>query len=214
MDFINGANSSYSYLLENFSNVWMNTEQTNEAHFTSIPPGKYVLKVRYNSGIDGSKDQDESITIVILPPWYFSIYAKICYLLLIIGIGFYVVRWIGQRNERKRKAIAEKLEERHKEEVYEEKLRFFTNITHEFCTPLTLIYGPCERILTHPNTDSFTRKYVQLIKSNTERLNALIQEVIEFRRMETGHKTCNIQQVNINEVLNDLSVSFLSLIHI
>lgn len=208
MDFINGANSSYPYLLENFSNVWMNTEQTNEAHFTSIPPGKYVLKVRYNSGTDGSKDQYESITIVILPPWYFSIYAKIGYFLLIIGIGFYVFRWIGQRNERKRKIIAEKLEERHKEEVYEEKLRFFTNITHEFCTPLTLIYGPCERILTHPNTDSFTRKYVRLIKSNTERLNALIQEVIEFRRMETGHKTCNIQQVNINEVLNDLSVSF------
>lgn len=208
MDFINGANSNYSYLLENFSNVWMKTEQTNEAHFTSIPPGKYVLKVRYNSGIDGSEDQYESIGIIILPPWYFSIYAKVFYLFLAIGIGFYIVRHVSRRNERKRQAIAEKLEERHKEEVYEEKLRFFTNITHEFCTPLTLIYGPCERILTHPKTDSFTRKYVQLIKSNTERLNALIQEVIEFRRMETGHKTCNIQQVNINEILNDISTSF------
>lgn len=208
MDFINGANSSYSYMLENFSNVWMDTEGTNEARFTNIPPGKYVLKVRYNSGMDGSKDQLESITIVILPPWYQTVYAQVGYVLLLFVGGWYVTGFIRRRHAKRRKVTAEKLEERHRGEVYEEKLRFFTNITHEFCTPLTLIYGPCERILAHENTDSFIRKYIQLIKSNAERLNGLIQEVIEFRRMETGHKMCRIEQVQIDEVLNDISTSF------
>lgn len=208
MDYINGANCSYSYMLENFSNVWMETTNDNEAHFTNIPPGKYVFKVKYNSGLDGSKDQCTSMTIVILPPWYQSIYAHILYWLLIIGAAYYVFYVIRKRNEKKRTLMTEKLKEKHKEEVYEEKLRFFTNITHEFCTPLTLIYGPCERILGYENTDAFIRKYIMLIKSNTERLNSLIQEVIEFRRMETGHKTCNIQHTDIKELTNDIFNSF------
>ena len=83
---------------------------------------------------------------------------------------------------------------------YEGKVRFFTNITHEFSTPLPLIYGPCERILHHENSDVFIKKYAQIIKSNTERLNSLIQEVIDFRRMETGNQTCHIQELNISEL--------------
>lgn len=208
MDYINGANCSYSYMLENFSNVWMETSNDNEAHFTNIPPGKYVLKVRYNSGLDGSEDQCTSMIIVIRPPWYQSIYARVLYWLLIMGATCYFFYVVRKRNEKKRALMTEKLEEKHKEEVYEEKLRFFTNITHEFCTPLTLIYGPCERILGYENTDSFIRKYIMLIKSNTERLNSLIQEVIEFRRMETGHKTCNIQHTDVNELTDDIFSSF------
>ena len=103
------------------------------------------------------------------------------------------------------------LEQAHKEEVYEEKLRFFTNITHEFCTPLTLIYGPCERILNYGNADSFIRKYILLIKQNAERLNVLIQEVIDFRRIETGHKTRKIQQVPVSKICCDILDSFTEL---
>ena len=91
---------------------------------------------------------------------------------------------------------------------YEGKLRFFTNITHEFCTPLTLIYGPCERILHHENSDVFIKKYAQIIKSNTERLNSLIQEVIDFRRMETGNQTCHIQELNIRVLSQEIIESF------
>ena len=87
-------------------------------------------------------------------------------------------------------------------------MRFFTNITHEFCTPLTLIYGPCERILHHENSDVFIKKYAQIIKSNTERLNSLIQEVIDFRRMETGNQTCHIQELNISELSQEIIESF------
>ena len=92
--------------------------------------------------------------------------------------------------------------------MYEGKLRFFTNITHEFCTPLTLIYGPCERILNYEHSDDFIKKYAQIIKSNTERLNSLIQEVIDFRRMETGNQICHIQELNISELGNGIIESF------
>lgn len=104
--------------------------------------------------------------------------------------------------------MARKLQNKYKEEMYEGKLRFFTNITHEFCTPLALIYGPCERILHHSQSDSFIKKYAQIIKSNTERLNSLIQEVIDFRRMETGNQICHIQKLDISELTNEIIESF------
>jgi signal transduction histidine kinase/DNA-binding response OmpR family regulator/ligand-binding sensor domain-containing protein len=207
VDFINGGNSRYSYKLENFSNVWMETP-ANEAQFTNIPPGSYVLKVRYNDGATINENPNQSISILILPPWYMTWYAKIIYLLSIMGGIFLILRYAKNKYEQKKRNIARQLNEKYKEEMYEGKLRFFTNITHEFCTPLTLIYGPCERILQHEGSDSYVKKYAGLIKSNTERLNSLIQEVIDFRRMETGNKTCRIQSLNISKLMAEITDSF------
>ena len=207
MDFINGENSRYSYKLENFSNVWMDTH-SNEAQFTNIPPGSYILRVKYDDGINSNENLIQSIHITILPPWYLTITAQIIYVLLLIGAGVGIFCYIRWKYERRKASIARRLQDKYKEEMYEGKLRFFTNITHEFCTPLTLIYGPCERILHHDKSDSFIKKYAQIIKSNTERLNSLIQEVIDFRRMETGNQICHIQELNISELANGIIESF------
>ena len=207
MDFINGENSKYSYKLENFSDVWMDT-RSNEAQFTNITPGNYILKVRYNDGMSNNEELIKSIHIIILPPWYQTMVAYIIYALFIIGLMIGIFRYIKWKYERRKISITRRLNEKYKEEMYEGKLRFFTNITHEFCTPLTLIYGPCERILHHENSDVFIKKYAQIIKSNTERLNSLIQEVIDFRRMETGNQTCHIQELNISELSQEIIESF------
>lgn len=207
MDFINGENSRYSYKLENFSDVWMDT-RSNEAQFTNIPPGSYVLRVRYDDGINSDENLTQSIHITILPPWYQTLTARIIYVLLLIGAGFGIFRYIRWKYERRKASIARRLKDKYKEEMYEGKLRFFTNITHEFCTPLTLIYGPCERILHSEHSNDFIKKYAQIIKSNTERLNSLIQEVIDFRRMETGNQKCRIQELNISELANGIIESF------
>lgn len=181
----------------------MNT-RSNEAQFTNIPPGDYTLRVKYNDGGNNNDNLIQSIRIVILPPWYQSIAAQIIYVLLALGAGFGFWHYIRRKYERRKAAISKRLNEKYKVEMYEGKLRFFTNITHEFCTPLTLIYGPCERILQHENSDAFIRKYAQIIKSNTERLNSLIQEVIDFRRMETANQICHIQELNISKLQRKL----------
>ncbi|MDR1718664.1 MAG: response regulator [Dysgonamonadaceae bacterium] len=206
MDFINGGNSHYSYQLQNFSDVWINTS-SNEAQFTNIPPGSYSLKVKYQDGITKGENPVQQIAIVIQPPWYITWYAKVIYTLIAAGLLFLVWLLIKNRYEEKKRNMTRFLDEKYKEELQERKLRFFTNITHEFCMPLTLIYGPCERILNHDGSDSFVKKYAKIIKSNTERLNNLIQEVIDFRRMETGNKICHIQRLNISRLLSEIAES-------
>ncbi|MDR3308711.1 MAG: response regulator [Tannerella sp.] len=207
VDFMNGENSRYSYRLKNFSDVWMDT-RSSEAQFTNISPGSYVLQVRYNDGSSYIDNQIQSLRILILPPWYLTAIAKVLYGLLLLAAVATVFYYVRLKYEMRQKKIDRQLQEKYKEDVYESKLRFFTNITHELSTPLTLIYGPCERILAYEGLDSFIGKYVQIIKSNAERLNSLIQEIIDFRRIETGNQICKIQNMDISRLTNDLVVAF------
>ena len=108
----------------------------------------------------------------------------------------------------KKENIVEKLTRKQREDVYESKLRFFTNITHELCTPLTLIYGPCEKIISYDKSDSLIIKYAKLIKHNAEELNSLIAELIEFRRLETGHKKVEIKSCPISELARNIAEPF------
>jgi signal transduction histidine kinase/CheY-like chemotaxis protein len=211
IDFVNGENSRYSYKLENFSDAWMNTQQ-NEAQFTNIPPGKYKLLVKYDDATGNTGNLIQNIDIVILSPWYLTVYAKIIYFLLVIAL-IYGIYWFVRAKYKQRKAkIQHELQEKYKEEMYESKLRFFTNITHEISTPLTLIYGPCDRILQYAESDSFVRKYASMIKSNAERLNNLFQEIIDFRRMETGNQIRRIATLNINGIIKEITDSFAELV--
>ncbi|MDR2473251.1 MAG: response regulator [Tannerella sp.] len=204
MDFVNGENSRYYYKLDNFSDIWMDAP-ANEALFTNIPPGNYRLRIRYDNGLVNT---ELSLAVTVLPPWYATVMARIVYALLALGAAFLVYLYLKMKYERKKQDMTRQLDAKYREEVYEGKLRFFTNISHEFCTPLTLIYGPCERLLAREGDNPLIKKYVTIIKNNAERLNNLIEEVIDFRRMETGNKTLNIENVNISALLSDISVSF------
>lgn len=206
LDYINGQNCKYYYNLENFNTKWIENGHSNVVNFTNISPGEYTLHVTCNNG--NLDTETSSLTIVILPPWYMTTWAYAVYTLLLLVIVYISIQMVRRRYQRKRENIIDKMNQQQKEEIYESKLRFFTNITHEFSTPLTLIYGPCDRIITYEKSDGFIRKYANMIMKNTERLNSLIQELIEFRRIETGHKNCLIEKLNITELTHAIIDSF------
>ncbi|MFV0419564.1 MAG: two-component regulator propeller domain-containing protein [Dysgonomonas sp.] len=207
-DYINGNNYIYYYKLDDLSKQWIDNGASNNASFTSLPPGEYTLSIKYKNRLTGNESAAYSILVKILPPWYLSSWAYILYVLLILSILAYSLRMIIKRNERKKQQAIDKLTQQHQEEVYESKLSFFTNIAHEFCTPLTLIYGPCNRILNHGGSDKFVKKYTSLIQRNAERLNDLIQNLIEFRRIDTGNRTTRIESLSVSDIINDTANAF------
>ena len=109
---------------------------------------------------------------------------------------------------KKKREQLQKREQKHKEEIYESKLQFFTNISHEFCTPLTLIYGPCNRLMEQKGLTESAKRYTSVIRQNAERLNSLIQDLIEFNRIESGYKKPVIVPVDITAIANKLVESF------
>ncbi|UBD70821.1 response regulator [Bacteroides sp. BFG-257] len=211
IDYINGNNYSYSYKLDEVSSQWIESGISASAIFSNLAPGQYTLLVKYKNNMNGKECEPQKLLIQITPPWYLSNWAYILYFILIALFCILAVYRIVHQYRRKQHRMIEKLNREKKEEVYESKLRFFTNITHEFCTPLTLIYGPCEKILAYPQSDSYIRKYGKMIQQNTEKLNGLILELLEFRRLETGHKVLSIQRLSVSDKLRNIAESFCEL---
>lgn len=207
-DYINGNDYFYSYKLKEASDQWIENGVSPNAIFSNLSPGEYTLFVKYRNNINGKESHPQAFTIYIVPPWYLSTWAYVGYFLLGLLLCTGIVAYAFYTYRLKRQHMMKKMERQKKEEVYESKLRFFTNITHEFCTPLTLIQGPCEKILTHKETDIYTHRYAKMIQQNVEKLNGLIVELLEFRRLETENKMLSIQPQPVSEKLRDIAESF------
>ncbi len=208
IDYINGNNYSYFYKLNNSGSSWINNGNSNSIPFTNVSPGESNLLIKYRNNTTGKESPVFSMLIKVNPPWYSSTIAYFIYILAILTLSLFIIREIIIRSNNKKNRMLEKLKQEHEVEVYESKLKFFTNIAHEFCTPLTLIYGPCSRILSHSGSDKFVIKYTELIQRNAERLNNLIQDLIEFRRIETGNRPLHVESVAINNLIENISSSF------
>lgn len=184
-DYVNGHKYTYQYLLSGHSDKWIDNGTSNNVTFTNMAPGEYLLKVRFSIDNDFEGQPVYTQYIRIFPPWYMSIGAYILYAIIIGLIGFFLIVSYNRKIKQKQQRIFEKMQQKKTEEIYESKLSFYTNMTHELSTPLTLIYGPCDRILHSSEPDSPIHNYASLIQRNAKRLNGLIQRLIEFRKTDT-----------------------------
>lgn len=206
-DYINGDNYEYSYFLENYNSSWIELQKNNEVNFINVPFGEYVLHVKYKNDVYDSDAKSYSLPIIILPPWYLTKWAISLYISGVIFIGFYIAWQIRKRLIRRQKRILRE----QKEKLYEAKLSFFTNITHELCTPLTLIRGVNERIKEYQDniSDENFRKYIEILDNNVNELNELIQEILDFRKIEESvSASFAIKRTCISELANMIYDSF------
>jgi len=203
-DYLKQGTYTYHYKLDNLNQQWINNNFSSNFSFTNIPHGKYTLFINYRKNEDDSKNNYYSLEIEILPPWYQSTLAYICYIIILTSSIIFIVSLTKRWYYMKKSNIINKIQIRQKEEIYESKLRFFINITHELSTPLTLIQGPCDKIMNYENSDIYINKYANLISRNTKRLNKLLQEIIEFRRFETGSYNLVIKETAITPLIQDV----------
>lgn len=208
IDFLNANNYSFLYKIEGVNENWIDNENSNFISLTNFSPGTYRLHVKYINRVIGKTSPDYTLIINVLPPWYLSWIAYVVYIIMSIAVFILLLRYLYVKSEKKRNDFILKMETQHKEDVYESKLSFFTSIAHEFCTPLTLINGPCNQILEQKDTNPSIKKYAQVILRNAERLNILIQDIIEFRKIETNNKPPIIEELNISQLINDVIFSF------
>lgn len=205
-EYINSANLELFYRMRD-DNDWIRASEY-MATFNRLAYGSYELQARYRDTVTGYESPVSTMRLRVAPPWYMSGMAQSFYLLVVLMMGAGVIHRLRRKERMRRLLQIEKIEREHNDQLYEQKLRFFTNITHEFCSPLTLIYGPCERLLSYERSDNYVRRYVSLIKQNAERLNSLIQEVIDFRRLETGHRELNVDTIDISAMSTQILASF------
>lgn len=211
-DYIHGENYEYSYLLENYHASWTELEKDNEVTFTKLPYGNYVLKVRYKNDVFDSDARAYSLHIQVLPPWYRSSLAMIVYGLLLAAVCSCIVYWLRRRIVEKQADVARKIREEQKEKLYEAKLNFFANITHELCTPLTLINGLNDSIKTSAQrlADGKLERYARILGENVTSLNELIQEILDIRRIEeASFSHIQVKRVSVSSLVRKQCESFM-----
>ena len=211
VDYLNGNNCTYFYKLKGLSDQWVNNGSESGVSFTNMAPGEYTLLVKYYNSVFDKESDVYSLVIRIGDPWYASWWAYLIYALCLLLLAALLIRSFILRSKRKKQELLNEIEKRHQKNVFESKLRFFTNIAHEFCTPLTLIYGPCGRILSSNGLSKFVVDYVQMIQTNAERLNNLIHELIEFRRIETGNREVRIEALNVSSIVKGIAKTFVEM---
>ena len=211
MDYLNGNNCTYFYKLKGLSDQWVNNGSESAVSFTNMAPGEYTLLVKYYNSVFDKESDVYSLVIRIGDPWYASWWAYLIYALCLLLLAGLLIRSFILRSKRKKQELLNEIEKRHQKNVFESKLRFFTNIAHEFCTPLTLIYGPCGRILSSKGLSKFVADYVQMIQTNAERLNNLIHELIEFRRIETGNREVRVESLNVSSIMKGIAKTFVEM---
>lgn len=201
IDYIAPSKCEIAYMLEGFHDAWVNLGTSNAIVFTNLPKGEYVLKVKTSNANKVWGETLYLLPIKMIPPWWKSNVAYLFYIVLLFAFTAVIRKMILYRLKLKNDIKIKELESLKAEEIHQGKLRFFTNIAHEFSNSLTLIYGPCDKLLKEKETNSFTKKYLQVIKSNSERMQNLIEQLVEFRKAETGHLKLKVELVDIPELI-------------
>ncbi len=210
-DFIDNCNCEYAYKLDGFDRDWVMASTGNTAVFTNVPPGRYTFRVRSTNSDKIWCNNELTFPVRIRHPWWARWWAFLLYALLSALIGYIVWKIVRNHLSLNKTLFIERLSQQRQQEIHEAKLRFFTNIAHEFCTPLTLIYSPCEKLLERGNLDETSAKYVRIIRSNAERMQGLISELMDFRKAETGHRVLRFELIDLHELVSCIADNFAEL---
>ena len=197
LNYHNKTKVEYAYKLDDFNKDWVYIKDNSVVSFTNVPPGKYIFKVRW-SNEDGVWSTDQrQIRVVVNPPWWHTLWAYILYIVLFFVLVTLIVSYFLARHNAKTNMKIKEIELDNAKKLNQYKLQFFTNIAHEFRTPLTLIMAPAIHLLNLKDKDIQSTPYLQSIHENSKRLLHLIGELTDFRKVETSTKKLKVAQVDI-----------------
>lgn len=207
-NYIRSKNNQYSYRLLGLENNWTTTKNT-EAIFAIQNPGTYTFEVRGANNDGVWNKTPTSLTVIVKPAPWRSIWAFLLYG-IVIGLALYGLIWIMKSKARlKQKLELEYLETKRIEENNLAKLDFFTNISHEFRTPLTLILGPLQQILANYNGTNEMYKKLLVIEGSANHLLSLINRLMDFRKLENHQVTLESAEGNIVKFTKEIFLSFI-----
>ena len=208
-NFAQEGNVEYSYMMKGLDDKWYETEGDNEVTFRNLRPGSYTFMVRAkfkNQEWENAKVAE--MKVVVTPPLWLTWWAKLFYFLVVCVIVYLLFRLY--KNQLRLRSSLEKTrwESQHRQQLNDERLRFFTNITHELRTPLTLIMGPLEDLFADNRLPEVLHKKVGSIHASSERLLNLINEILEFRKTETQNRRLTVAHSDIAAFVRDLGNRF------
>ncbi len=206
-DYINTASCEYAYRLKDNSEKWIDMGTDPNLIF-QLAPGKHILEVKCSNGDKVWNNHVYRLSISVGNPWWFSLWAILSYLLILAVITYVTLSVIRNRIRMSRRLFLADIDKKQGQKIFESKLNFFTNVAHEFYTPLTLIYTPAQYLSEMPDISDEIKKYIDVIKDNAERMQGLMQELIEFRKSKSSYEPLCPEKIVIEDHIRSITDSY------
>jgi signal transduction histidine kinase/ligand-binding sensor domain-containing protein/DNA-binding response OmpR family regulator len=202
--------NKYAYKMEGFDNDWTFTNASrNIATYTNLDPGEYTFRVKGSNNDGIWNEAGASLKMIILPPWWRTNLAYLIYFLLIVSIIYFTWKAQLRRIRIKNEYEMSRFEAQKLHEVDEIKSRFFTNISHEFRTPLTLILGPVKQVMERIK-DEKNKDELSIAHKNANKLLGLVNQLLDISKLESGNMKLRTSPTNYIQLLKALTLSFTS----
>ena len=208
LQYSNADNLNYAYFLKGWDKDWSIASGVRTANYSHLHEGAYEFYVRVLNADGVWNGEVRLLSVCVLPPWYRTWWAYLLYAAGAIGV-FYAFLYYYRRQERLRYEIRLALIEKEKEkELTERKISFFTDISHEFRTPLTLIVSPLKDLMAETGYGGPIQKKLSTVHRNARRLLSLVDQLLLFRKAESIEQQMRVSNFDINEACNEVFLSF------
>lgn len=183
----------YQHVLKGYENRWSTPSPDDVVHYTKVTPGDYLFKVKSIRSSNGQVISENEIAIHILPPWWKTWWAWIIYVGLVVVLFLFILRYKSNQIQK---------------EYDEEKIRFFIDTAHDIRTPVSLIKAPLEELDNEPNLSTDARYYLDLALINTDKLNTIVGQLLEFEKIDTQNAQSSFVPISLNHLLKKETDSF------
>lgn len=208
LSFLHPEKNRYRYRLEGFNREWLHADgSSRKVTYTNLDPGDYTFRVIASNNDGYWNEEGAQLKITVLPPFWKTNWAFMLYASLILGALFLSRRLILERERMRFRIEQERQEASRVHELDMMKIKFFTNISHEFRTPLSLILTPAERLLDKTK-DPAEKVQFQMIYRNARRLLNLVNQLLDFRKMEEQQLKLNASEGDVVKFIDDVVLSF------
>ncbi len=204
-------NIKYEYMLEGLDDRWITTpSERHFANYSNISPGTYIFKVKATeeNSIENENFTEKHIFIRITPVWWQTKIAYFIYFLIISSLIWFIYYNIKNRIRLKNELLIEKYKHDKDEELHQSKINFFTTISHELRTSLTLILTPLEELTKIRNTNNRTSNLIMTMNRNGQRLLNLVTQILDFRKLESSVTKLKVSELAIKEFFDELCIPF------
>jgi signal transduction histidine kinase/DNA-binding response OmpR family regulator/ligand-binding sensor domain-containing protein len=204
LTFTNSEKCEYAYQLRNFDENWNFINNRRIISFTNVPQGNYSLWIKWSNSDGVWSKPVHAIDIRIKPVFWQSTVAIIIYAILVVLFIIFVLSYYNKRQSLSQNILFRKREAA----LHENRLTFFTDIAHEFQTPLTLIVGPVQKLSEATTLDKRNQKFVQMIQRNSSRLLFLTQQLLEFRKAEYDYLEVQAKEFDLVDLVEQIAELF------
>lgn len=207
LNYTHTEKNSYAYKLENFDKKWNYVGEQRKATYTNLSPGRYVFRVKASNNDGVWNDRGKALVIIITPPWYLTWWAYLVYASLFSAAIYGYIYYNNSRAKLKYEVQLAHIETEKEKELHEKKLSFFTNISHEFRTPLTLIINPLREILYKGGND-IDQQNLNTINRNAKRLLSLVDQLLLFRKADSDADKLKLARFNFGDLSKEVFLCF------